>query len=236
MHGFFKLMEKTMSFLCLKKQEIRSLCIDSEDELASDTQLQIPIDFKLRMLVIADTHNCLDDEEITGLEADVCLLLGDLSAKDIQKIKYNITTMPIYGVLGNHDDWKLYDAYGIENIHNKVVDVKGVKIAGLQGSIKYKNTDYPLYTDEESSNIARSMNGADVLISHDSPKYFHGEINFAHSGLQGVTDYCVKNKIPLNLHGHHHCNKKGILENGTFSMCCFKVKMIDTGTLGTYLV
>lgn len=191
----------------------------------------ILLPFNLRIFVVADTHNCLTEDEIRGKDADVCLLLGDLTARDIQILKRSISPMPICGVLGNHDDWRLYEDNGIENIHGRVVSVNGVRIAGLQGSIRHKDSDYPLYTDEESSALAQNMGSADILISHDCPKHLHDDLHgaddFAHSGLQGVTDYCVNYNVPLNLHGHHHVNSHKMLDSGTVSICCHKVVLIN---------
>lgn len=221
---------KAIDLFATGKKEINTSDVGVERVAADSPPPRIPLRFNLKILVIADTHNCLTEEELEGKAADVCLLLGDLSGRDMRIIKRNIKTMPIYGVLGNHDDWDLYETYGVENIHGNAVEVRGVKIAGLQGSIRYKSTDCPLYTDEESSQIAEAMSTADILISHDSPKNLHGEWDFVHSGLQGVTDYCKKYNVPLNLHGHHHVNEKNVLSNGTLSVCCYKVRLLETNT------
>lgn len=191
----------------------------------------LPINFSLKMLIITDTHGCLNPSEIPQDKFDVCLLLGDLFKDDIMIIKEKIINIPIYGVLGNHDGFELYDKYGIENIHGKVVEVNGVRIVGIQGSLRYKYSDMPLYTDEESVEIAEKMEEADILISHDSPKYLHGDNDFAHSGLQGITRYCEKWNVPLNIHGHHHDNMRSVLENGTTSICCYGVRLIDTANI-----
>jgi len=195
--------------------------------------MRIPITFDLSLLVIADTHNCLCESDIPFFaDCNACFLLGDLSGKDLAVVKRLILPyIPVYGVLGNHDDFPLYKNNGIEDIHGRVVSVNGVRVAGLQGSIRYKHTDYPLYTDEESVDISNSIETADILISHDSPKYAFGEHNLAHSGLQGVTDYCFNNSVPLNIHGHHHVNKHNVLENGTLSICCHKCILLNTAEL-----
>jgi Icc-related predicted phosphoesterase len=193
----------------------------------------LPINFNLRALIIADTHGCLNPEDIpSDHDTDVCLLIGDLSLQDIAMIKERVVEVPIYGVLGNHDGFGLYDICGIENIHGKVVEVNGVKIAGIQGSLKYKYSDMPLYTDEESIEIADLIPSADILISHDSPKNFHGDRDFAHSGLQGISHYCEKYNVPVNIHGHHHENVCGTLENGTRSICCYEAKVITISQEG----
>ena len=200
--------------------------------ISSDLPESLPIDFNLRMLIIADPHGCLGEYDIPrNHNADVCFLLGDLSARDIAIIKAQVVGVPIYGVLGNHDGFDLYCRSGVENIHGKVVEIKGVKIAGIQGSLRYKYSEAPLYTDDESVEIAEAMEAADILISHDGPKFLHGINDYAHSGLQGVTHYCEKHNTPLNIHGHHHDNTKNVLENGTTSICCYRVQIIDTEDL-----
>ena len=201
------------------------------NEIKESNISSFPIDFNIRMLVISDGHGCLDYADIPDCDVDVCLLLGDLSKEDIIIIKEKVVDVPIYGVLGNHDGFELYDRHGIENIHGKVVEVNGVKIAGMGGSLRYKYSDMPLYTDEESFEIAESMDRADILISHDSPKFMHGDRDFAHSGLQGITHYCEKWNEPLNIHGHHHENFSKVLENGTRSVGCFGVQIVDTRKL-----
>ena len=191
------------------------------------------INFNLKLLIITDTHNSLMKKHFENIDyqnIDCCLLLGDISYDDLTIIK-QLISKPIYGVLGNHDCWSLYEDNQIEDIHGKVIEINGVKIAGLQGSLKYKDVNAPLYTDKESKRIAREIPKADILISHDSPKYLYGKDNYAHSGLQGITDYLVKNKVPLNIHGHHHKSSVERLRNGTVCKGCYGIEIIETNKL-----
>ena len=65
----------------------------------------------LNILFIADTHNCLrnDNETLKYIKAhnnyDCCILLGDHSASDLEEILNIVPFNKIYGVLGNHDSW-----------------------------------------------------------------------------------------------------------------------------------
>lgn len=204
-------------------------------EFNSDTVSQniqseeiLPVKFNLKLLIISDTHEHMfidPNLHLLSEPVDACLLLGDISPKELKYIKETVKA-PIYGVLGNHNEFYNYEKNGIENIHGKVVEVKGVRIAGIQGSIKYKNANMPLYTDEESVDIANSMEAADILISHDSPKYLHGRHNIAHSGLQGITHYIEKHNA-LNIHGHYHENKIYTPLNGNKSVCVYGVKILE---------
>lgn len=207
---------------------------NQDEELPKgDNFKRLPIDFSLKMLIISDTHNCLKYEELESLDNyDVCFLLGDLSGKDFKVIKECVShKAPIYGVLGNHNDFGDLEQHGIEDINGKVVIVNDIPIVGWQGSIKYKDVSFPSYTDKESIELARCLPEAKILLSHDSPKYYHSKNDFAHSGLEGITKYLTNNNVPLNIHGHHHVNTQKVLKNGTLSICVHKCKIIDTNNM-----
>ena len=202
--------------------------VDGKMDVIEETNIKpFPINFYFKALVIADGHGCLDSNDIPDCSVDACLLLGDLSPREIEIIKKRMKGTPIYGVLGNHDVFDLYDRCGVENIHGKVVEVNGIRLAGIQGSLRYKDSDMPLYTDKESVEIAEKMNAANILISHDSPKHFHCNESLAHSGLQGITRYCEKHSVPLNIHGHFHENAIGALGNGTNVICCYGAQIVE---------
>lgn len=189
--------------------------------------------YNLKILFIADTHNCLtyDKESLEYLQSvknyDYCILLGDHSANDLYEITKVIPKEKLCGVLGNHDSWGKYKEYSIENIDGKVIDIKGIKIAGISGSFKYKNSDqYALYTHEESIEIANKMEKADILVSHDKP-FTEKEYGDAHDGLKGITEYIYKNHIPIHIHGHLHEENEKLLKNGTQSKCLYKIKLME---------
>lgn len=186
----------------------------------------------ITILAIADTHNCLsyDDDIInflkTNLSYDCCILLGDHSANDLYKISQIIPKHKIYGVPGNHDSWDKYDDLGITNINGKIIKLNGVKIAGLGGSFKYKNSDnYALYTHEESIQILNNMETADIIVTHDRP-FIRDNNDVAHDGLKGITEYIYANHIPVNIHGHLHENNVEYLKNGTKVIGIYGAKII----------
>lgn len=189
--------------------------------------------YNLKILFIADTHDCLsyDEECLNKLknmrDYDYCILLGDHSATDLEIISKIVPLDKICGVLGNHDSWKKYDTYGIKDINGKVIKINGVKIAGISGSCKYKNSDnYALYTHEESSDLANKMESADILVSHDKP-FTKDNHNMAHDGLKGITEYIYKHNIAIHIHGHLHESYEEILKNGTKSICIYNIKLLD---------
>lgn len=189
--------------------------------------------YNLKILFITDTHDCLayDNETLDFIknakDYDCCILLGDHSSKDLEEILKIIPKEKIYGVLGNHDGWERYQEFSINNIDGKVIEIKNIKIAGISGSYKYKDSDnYAMYTHEESIEIANKMEEADILVSHDKP-FIKKEFGDAHDGLKGITEYIYKNNISIHVHGHLHEEKETVLKNGTKSICLYKAKIID---------
>ena len=189
--------------------------------------------YNLKILFIADTHNCLknDNENLKYIKMqkdyDCCILLGDHSANDLEEILNIIPVNKIYGVLGNHDSWDKYNIYGIYDIGGKVVEINGMKLAGISGAFKYKDSkDDALYTHEESIEIANKIKSADILITHDKA-FTEDRHNPAHDGLKGITKYLYENHIPLHIHGHLHEESEEILKNGTKSICLYMAKCME---------
>lgn len=192
------------------------------------------IHYGLKILFITDTHNCLayTDKYITYLKSlkqsdyDICLILGDLSGADLDVIKRIIPKEKIYGIVGNHDSLNTLEVNNIKNINGKVIECKGVKIAAIMGSNRYKNGDYGMMTQEECLKLEQNMDTADILVSHDKA-YIYDKHDNVHDGLKGITEYIYRNQIPLHIHGHLHEEFEENLKNGTRSICLFQVKLIE---------
>ena len=90
---------------------------------------------------------------------------------------------------------------------------------------------------KESIKILRKCDISDILISHDSPYQLYSKANDkAHCGMKGITKYLKKNKIYLNIHGHHHINTKLVLSNGTNVIGVYRCAMIQFPTLEKKLI
>ncbi len=96
----------------------------------------------LRIMFIADTHDILyyrkEMQEFIKNEPniDVYLLLGDHSGYDCDLLKKLIPNEKLFGIVGNHDSWERLSEAGITDINQKVIAVKGVRIAAI--SRKYQ--------------------------------------------------------------------------------------------------
>ncbi len=190
--------------------------------------------YGINILFITDTHNCLAYSDkylnyIKSLKAtdyDICLILGDVSSLDIDAIKSIIPKEKLFGIAGNHDSINIMDANNITNIHGKVIECKGIKIAAMMGSNRYKQGDYGMITQDESIQIAKSMETADILVTHDKA-YIWDKNDDVHDGLKGITYYLYKNHIPIHIHGHLHEEFEEVLKNGTKSICLFQIKLLQ---------
>lgn len=193
----------------------------------------------INILVIADCHHLKEEEieKVKNLQYDACLLLGDISGNYLDMILKYVPIEKIYGILGNHDEYGLLESRNISNIHSKVINVNGVRILGFEGSSRYKTGNIPMYSQEESIKILRKCDIADILVSHDSPYQLYSKANDkAHCGLKGITKYLKKNKVYLNIHGHHHINTKLTLSNGTNVIGVYRCAMIQFPTLKKELI
>lgn len=203
-------------------------------------------------LLIADTHDLLwrnDDFDFfidkvgipgaSNQQYQHILLLGDISSEDIKHIVEKFPDLAecgeIYGICGNHDTHGVFNWFGVKDLHGKMEEIGGWKVAGFEGTAKYKDRKFPSMTQEESVRFARKLlaNGMkpDILISHEKPKLFwlppeteeakQKEMLEHHGGLAGVGEMLCGAGVPLNLHGHHHQNYHKTLLNGTEEFCIF---------------
>lgn len=193
----------------------------------------------INILVITDCHHLKEEEivKVKKLQYDVCLLLGDISGNYLDMILKYVPIEKIYGILGNHDEYGLLESRNIRNIHSKVININGVKILGFEGSSRYKVGNIPMYSQEESIKILKKCEIADILVSHDSPYQLYSKANNkAHCGLKGITKYLKKNKVYLNIHGHHHINTALKLNSGTNVIGVYRCALIQFPILKKELI
>ena len=219
-----------MCFLFFKKKK-DIVAKNYEQELFKIYGKCAQFDKNINILLFSDTHNSLSYnssqlEQIKAMNYDVCLLLGDHSLDDIQEILKVIPKEKIYGIRGNHDKFDDLTYCSIENIHGKIIEINNVRIGAIQGSIKYKETTAPLYTQEDSLEIAKKLDNIDILISHDTFFSYESE-EISHDGLKGITEAIYRNHTPIHIHGHLHIEDEKVLLNGTKSYGIYGYKLIS---------
>ena len=131
---------------------------------------------------------------------------------------------PLVYVRGNHDqspqfgvDGKVWtNVRGGVNIHGKIVARKGLILAGLQGSMRYKaHADY-MYSETEMRMMVAQMvprllwnrqrlgRALDVLVTHSPPFGIHDRRDLPHTGFKVFLSFLRLFRPRYHLHGHVH--------------------------------
>ena len=160
-------------------------------------------------------------------DIEMILSCGDLP---YEYLEFLVTSMnvPLLYVPGNHDpayDEKIPSAraQGGDYLDGKVKSVKGLNIAGIGGSIRYRPGVPNQYTQSQmysrmSSFIPRLLwylprhgNILDILIAHSPPRGIHDDDDRAHVGFSVFRDFILTFKPRYFLHGHTLVYKGNIL-------------------------
>ncbi len=181
--------------------------------------LACPLRF-MRVLTVSDeVVDLLHGPAITQVARGVDLVLscGDLPADYLEFI-VSMLNVPLYYVMGNHGGAggdKIYPD-GCENIDMRVMEFKGLLIAGLEGSMRYNNRPKFQYTElEMKARVAalspvlvknRVQHGRylDILVTHSPPYKIHDGADLPHIGFKVFRWFIDQYKPRYLFHGHKH--------------------------------
>lgn len=137
----------------------------------------------MNILFIADLHYLNTDnlEKIKNLSYDICILLGDIPKKYLDAIKEVVDNNKLYGITGNHDTFNLLEKNNINDIDMKIININGIKIAGISGGVKYKFGMYAMLKQEELLEKITNLQKCDILVSHETGYHYLKE-DIAHEG------------------------------------------------------
>ena len=152
----------------------------------------------IKLLILSDTHNTLNEEKFklfvsNHSDYDACLLLGDFGNRDLPIILKYVNNNKIYALLGNHD-YDYISEYNLNNLNGKIININGVKLLGIEGSFKYKPSNFPSFSQKDSIDFLNNKEEVDILVSHDTKFNSDKERDPAHQGLFGITYYLFKNR------------------------------------------
>jgi uncharacterized protein len=131
---------------------------------------------------------------------------------------------PLLFVRGNHDLAPQYTldgrvltgVQGGTDIHGRVVEIEGMLIAGLEGSMRYHPEAPFMYTETEMRLQAarllprlwrnRLLHGRslDILVTHSPPFRIHDNRDLAHTGFKVFRSLIRFFRPSYLLHGHVH--------------------------------
>lgn len=169
------------------------------------------------------------------VRADVVISCGDLPFDYLEYI-VSAANVPLVYILGNHDPDAQRDRPPIEmlgtpfvraptaddcgppgctNVDGRIVDVGGLRVAGLGGSMRYSSGAHQ-YTETEMRRRSRRLvrrarlrklkdgKGVDLLVTHAPPLGVGDDSDTAHRGFK-TFHHLVKVLSPkMMLHGHIH--------------------------------
>lgn len=170
---------------------------------------------------------------------DLILSCGDLPFYYIEFV-ISMLNKPAYYVFGNHgrefefqggkgDNWNQKHAPdGAVDLHKHTVNLNGLLLAGLEGSIRYNDSSRSQYTDTEMRfNIARLLpkllynrlrygRWLDVLVTHSPPWGIHDKPDRAHQGFRAFLTFMHYFKPRYLLHGHIHLYRQNEVTRTTY--------------------
>ena len=169
----------------------------------------------MKLLLVSDRESeYLWDYYQPGRLADVDLILscGDLNAHYLSFL-VTMGAAPLLYVHGNHDkNYIRTPPEGCECIEDKLVTVKGLRILGLGGCIRY-NPGPHQYTEEEMARRIRRLRfalwkagGVDIVIAHAPAQGYGDGEDRAHKGFACMLDLIDQYQPRYFIHGHVHAS------------------------------
>jgi predicted phosphodiesterase len=187
-----------------------------------------------RILAIADEVDAaLYGDALYRLRPDVIVSCGDLPSEYLENLVTR-AAVPLVYVPGNHDlspspaeqpaggwprplraDDRLPGPQGCESADGRVIEVAGIRIAGLGGSIRYRPGPNQ-YTQgemrwralrlEARARMRRAVGrgGVDVLVTHAPPLGVGDAGDHAHQGFAAFHRLVGELRPRLLVHGHVH--------------------------------
>jgi Icc-related predicted phosphoesterase len=179
----------------------------------------------MKILAVSDQE--VSELQCPGLrqrfgDVDMVLSCGDLPYSYLQHIAATLS-VPCFYVHGNHDQPEymssgatLLTPEGWTNLHGRTVCSRGVLLAGLEGSMRYRPNAPYQHTEVEMALQVWSMAPAlavnrlrygrylDILISHSPPFGIQDGEDPAHRGFQALGRLARTFRPRYLLHGHQH--------------------------------
>lgn len=164
----------------------------------------------MRLMIFSDLHSICKDLWNDFLEEkrndfDIIMTLGDIDVMFLLSLKKHYPNKKIIGVLGNHDYFGDLEYADIENVHAKSIVFENNIISGLEGCVKYKKTNEPMYTQKEYFELIQRVDKeTNIFISHNAPKGIHDKDLYTHEGTIAKRDFIENNCVDYWFHGHLH--------------------------------
>lgn len=181
---------------------------------------------------------------------DLVVSAGDMPGYLLEFIATKTRVPPVY-VLGNHGNGYLRDSAsgattlpgGCLNAHVRVLEVRGVLIAGIEGSARYRpgpqqysQLEMRLFAARLAPrlqlNRLRKGRAVDVLLTHAPPCGPHEGADFPHRGVRAFNRFHRAWRPKVHVHGHVHLSganapREYVTEEGVRVVNAFEFTLIE---------
>lgn len=152
---------------------------------------------------------------------DLILGCGDLPYYYLEYV-FNSLDAPLYYVRGNHDKVIEYSSagqragpHGCIDLHCRTAKSKGLLLAGVEGSLRYRPGPFQYTQAEMWMNVYRLVPGLlrnrlqygrylDVFVTHAPPTGVHDDVDLPHRGINAFRWLAKVFRPALHVHGHIH--------------------------------
>jgi Icc-related predicted phosphoesterase len=154
-------------------------------------------------------------------DVDLVIGCGDLGYYYLEYVE-NELDAPLYFVRGNHDKVVEYHSWGQRtapaggvDLHRRLVNHKGLLLAGVEGSLRYRPGRYQYTQSEMLSHVLALVPGMlvnrivhgrflDVFVTHAPPYHLHDRTDLPHVGIKAFRWLLQVFKPAYHFHGHVH--------------------------------
>nr|MBN1230111.1 metallophosphoesterase family protein [Anaerolineae bacterium] len=191
----------------------------------------------MKILTVSDkVSKAIYSSQIVENFSDIDLVIGcgDLPYYYLEYI-VTMLPVPVAYVFGNHDgeqamaDGRTIDRpEGCISLEGQVVNINGLLIGGLGGSIRYSPRAKHQYTEAEMrarvvallpqliANRIRYGRMLDILVTHSPPLGIHDGDDLPHKGFKSFLTLLRYAQPRIHLHGHKHVYRRDINHDTIF--------------------
>lgn len=167
----------------------------------------------MRILLVADEEapylwDYYQPGRLDGI--DFILSCGDLKQEYLEFL-VTMSSRPLYYIHGNHDKGYVnFPPEGCECLEDQVMNIKGLRVLGLGGCIRYNLGPFQ-YTEKEMAARVRharrqikKAGGVDIIITHAPPRGYGDADDNAHRGFECFLPLLDEFHPKYLIHGHVH--------------------------------
>ncbi|KQY58742.1 hypothetical protein ASD11_03610 [Aeromicrobium sp. Root495] len=164
----------------------------------------------VRVLAVADEEVLTYEDRARSLEVDLVVAVGDLPWDYLERLVSIIGAPAVY-VPGNHEPQaRVCAPEGMVSADDRVIDVAGLRIAGLGGCVTYNGGPHQFTQAEYAERADRLVeqagpDGVDLLLTHAPPSGLGDEPDDpCHVGIEALHPLLDSLTPAWHLHGHVH--------------------------------